>query len=920
MRTQAIIALWATLLVFTAKVLAQDPYWEFMLHPESLADTIPATMAQFSCFDLNGGNDDYARFLGSDPDGFRIMCDVQGPGVLTHFWCTQRSLSDTARWKIYVDNMVTPLFDVTIHDLFGRIAPFLPPLCDTVNYARYSYVPIPFATRLKITSHYLGGLYYQFEALRYAPGTAITSMTNPPSADYLVRLDSLQQRFANPAAPLDLGGEVTRVEGAQALDAGQTQTIVEQTGSGVSRRLVLWLATHDRNLHDSLWVRVYADDYPLPLMDGPVNSLLGAADGWRPFQSALSGMSGDSLYLNIPMPFRAGLRVEAENRTAAPQLVGAALETVPREPADVKPFRLSSYTEHAQPNPPFNPYTVLNTPGPGNFLGIFWQMRGTDHRTLEGDERMAWNGAAVPQWQGTGTEDYFNGGYFWSNPNGQVDPHPLASHGPLYLGGGNAAAYRWHIVDPVPFADGFRMTLECGGYSEVTADYQTTAFYYAPIPRWTVVDLSGDGRSYPGEPLRMIGYGLTPQTAVSGATWNGQELPFISGDTEVRASGTLDYTVASPTEVTGVADIVVALATGGETARRDWEVRATPEFSFRPVRLDPDTLVFVGDTLDVTVHGIPAGQSATVSYETQAFPWVDPSVVADAASRLEGQVVIPAGLPAGELTIHAMTDGGIDGTADRPLKHYRVIRYEAEDLSVTHYSGITWSDRWAPNWTLAGQDYPWGRDVIRWHRGAQAGDSISLQFSFPDSGNFRAGYFFGRTTSTAIVQISIDDSPDASYDPFSAANGWRIARSDTVWGGWRLLTRGLHTLTVKMTGRNPGSVAWESWLDQIIIGSEFPDAARDRAGELPERFELAQNFPNPFNPSTQIQFSVPRASDLRIAVYDLLGREVALLADGRYAAGEHTINWDGGALASGIYFIRMEAPRTQIVKKAVLLR
>ena len=75
----------------------------------------------------------------------------------------------------------------------------------------------------------------------------------------------------------------------------------------------------------------------------------------------------------------------------------------------------------------------------------------------------------------------------------------------------------------------------------------------------------------------------------------------------------------------------------------------------------------------------------------------------------------------------------------------------------------------------------------------------------------------------------------------------------------------------------------------------------------PTRFSLAQNFPNPFNPGTTITYELPRASEVRLSVYDILGREVSVLVNGRVDAGSHRARFDGSGLASGVYMYRLEA-------------
>jgi len=81
----------------------------------------------------------------------------------------------------------------------------------------------------------------------------------------------------------------------------------------------------------------------------------------------------------------------------------------------------------------------------------------------------------------------------------------------------------------------------------------------------------------------------------------------------------------------------------------------------------------------------------------------------------------------------------------------------------------------------------------------------------------------------------------------------------------------------------------------------------DETGLIPQVYALHQNFPNPFNPSTRIRFDVPAASTVRIAVFDVTGREVASLVQGDYAPGTYTTTFDATRLASGVYFYRMMA-------------
>lgn len=84
-------------------------------------------------------------------------------------------------------------------------------------------------------------------------------------------------------------------------------------------------------------------------------------------------------------------------------------------------------------------------------------------------------------------------------------------------------------------------------------------------------------------------------------------------------------------------------------------------------------------------------------------------------------------------------------------------------------------------------------------------------------------------------------------------------------------------------------------------------ATPESPATLPTEFSLAQNYPNPFNPETSIPFALPARANVKLAVFDLLGREVATLVEGTFEAGEHTVSFNGADLASGVYFYRLNA-------------
>jgi hypothetical protein len=89
---------------------------------------------------------------------------------------------------------------------------------------------------------------------------------------------------------------------------------------------------------------------------------------------------------------------------------------------------------------------------------------------------------------------------------------------------------------------------------------------------------------------------------------------------------------------------------------------------------------------------------------------------------------------------------------------------------------------------------------------------------------------------------------------------------------------------------------------------------------VPTEFTLAQNFPNPFNPTTQITFGLPKESTVRVEVYNLLGQQVAEIASGVHAAGFHTVRFDASGLTSGMYLYKLTAGEVSLFRKMMLVK
>ncbi len=111
----------------------------------------------------------------------------------------------------------------------------------------------------------------------------------------------------------------------------------------------------------------------------------------------------------------------------------------------------------------------------------------------------------------------------------------------------------------------------------------------------------------------------------------------------------------------------------------------------------------------------------------------------------------------------------------------------------------------------------------------------------------------------------------------------------------------------------------------IVLDPSVDIAADEIATAIPEAYELFQNYPNPFNPSTQINIALPASGHVSLKIYDIAGREVAVLLDEQMLPGTYQLNWEakdvgGYQLSSGIYLYRLQAGQFSETRRMILLR
>ena len=399
--------------------------------------------------------------------GGYILFDGKGPGIVNRLWMTywHDSPARTGRIKMFFDNETTPRVDLTPEELFsGKIAPFIGPLVGNnlkSSGGYFSYVPIPFQTRLIVTSSD-PNLFFNVNSHQIPqPKTPIESFTM--SGDITALRSGLELVGTNP-----LKDSVIKVQTAKIikLERGEKRNLFTFSGPLEISALRMKFPSVNAAVKQT-WLHIYWDNEVSPSVSAPLTYLFGAGSGEGPVQSLAFGLTPQGAgYLYFPMPFRRSARIEIENRSALALQNGiftVSLRSFVNDfeaEDDILPFHATYNSSHTEAG---KDTVFLDAVGRGKVVGVVYDF-GFISQILEGDEKIFIDGATTPTYQGTGTEDFFNAGWYWNHcllmPNcyNGAEPLTLPLHGMVQ----NRSAYRLFILDPIIFRNQIQFRLQHG--------------------------------------------------------------------------------------------------------------------------------------------------------------------------------------------------------------------------------------------------------------------------------------------------------------------------------------------------------------------------------------------------------------------------------------------------------------------------
>jgi photosystem II stability/assembly factor-like uncharacterized protein len=227
------------------------------------------------------------------------------------------------------------------------------------------------------------------------------------------------------------------------------------------------------------------------------------------------------------------------------------------------------------------------------------------------------------------------------------------------------------------------------------------------------------------------------------------------------------------------------------------------------------------------------------------------------------------------------------------------------------------------SWFMRNGSFPgWGSSL--WTSGTTLGHHGNL-FASTSSGLFRSaddGLSWIALHSGLPNWADSYHFVDAGGNLFLGTSTGGVFHSTNDGDSWTPVNAGLTDSRVRalvLSGTNLFAVTgrrgiWRRPLSELITSGKSPSS------QIPAAFELQQNYPNPFNPATTIRYSLPHKSQVLLAVYNTLGQRVATLVQAQQEAGSYEVKFDGSALASGVYFYRLQAGNLVQTRNLLLLR
>jgi len=456
-----------------------------------------------SSYDTTGGNDDgfsgRYSFIRKNPDGTLVIFEAKGKGVINRIW-TPTPTDDTL--DFYFDGKETPAFSIKFRDLFsGKVFPFINPLCGSQLGGNYCYLPMPFNNGCKIVVRAKLMQFYQVQYRGYPDTYSVKTFDPKLSNDEKTELKKIATFWdaENKTVKDFYAGKVEAAATNAVIKPGQTINLLNVNKGGRIVGIEISPASAFVGSNKQIDLKATWDNEKNPAIYAPLADFFGYAFGSPSMQSLLLGSNQDKNYCYFPMPFDRGARIDliyrrpSGNVSAESKSIHVKIyySFVKRDPVNEGKF----YTRWFNDVKPAvgKPHVFLDVNGKGHYVGTLLQAQGLNPGMtvfFEGDDSTSTDG--ITRIHGTGSEDYFNGGWYalldrWDTKMS------LPLHGALdySLPFARTGGYRLYLNDKLSFNNHIFHSIEHGPEgNKIPVDYTSLALYYSDTPVAEIMKLT----------------------------------------------------------------------------------------------------------------------------------------------------------------------------------------------------------------------------------------------------------------------------------------------------------------------------------------------------------------------------------------------------------------------------------------------
>ncbi|WP_222853421.1 glycoside hydrolase family 172 protein [Fodinicola acaciae] len=865
--------------------------WDTYRHPERLTDISgDGRTLQSSSFDRGGGNGDGNSWCLRTTSAGCVIAERSGAGEIDSIWFTRDEGNVTATGAITVELDGKTVLSGSLQDIVNgkKGAPFVYPLvanADQSSGGVYVKVPMPFTSSMRVTVEH-GPVYYHVTYRTFADARGISTFDPSDKAeDVIARLKAAGTADPKPAQ----AGARTRTT-TVSLPKGASKTVAAGSGSGAITAISVKIPqlaapganTTDITVSDEIIrnTRLQISFDGRRTVDAPLGEFFGSGLGLYPVRALMFGMDPATKTMTAwwQMPYRSNATITLRNNSSLVDIGSAQLSvTTAAARFDSSAGYFHAYSDRTiEKNG--QDHTFVDTTGRGRIVGVTQTMEGlippNGRGYLEGDERLFVDGSVTPQMYGTGTEDFYESGWYF-NRGVDTDPmngnpaHEIQGLGCVYDCTG---AYRLMLAEGPQYGSSVRFGIEHGGYDGDPAVYGSTTYYYAQDNRtlkWTDAVTVGDQNSE-----KAHGYtGGAAATAVAG-TYEGYDVPQPTVTRKVRAATSpVSFKLAISRDNRGVelrrtsdqkdGYQSAAVSVNGVAAGTWLQPLGNPGARWLDDSYDlPAALTAGKSSITVTLTptaGAPAWTAASYAAVSVLPSTVDTrspaAVPAATATGTDVNAIDLSWQPATDDTyapryqVFASTEPDFAANEDTLLTTTPLLSFSHTDLGTkqTWYYRVRAVDAAghtgplsaqvsavsgaklrveAENMPVVSSTAPIGPQGdccgIHWSNGNQmwftphsAPNNAVLEFNVSTTGTYDLSMVLTKAVDYGIVTFALDGQTIG--DPYDAFNANAVLITAPLPYGQHQLAAGTHRLTMTVTGKNASATGFFAGIDYLDL-------------------------------------------------------------------------------------------------------